>query len=43
MTSTAESEVGSLFYNTRNAMPMRTTLQELGYLQPPTPIKTDIT
>ena len=43
MTSAAESEVGALFYNTRNAMPMRITLQELGHLQPPTPIKTDNT
>ena len=43
MASTAEAEVGALFYNTRNGIPMRTTLQELGHLQPPTPIKIDIT
>ena len=41
MASVAESKVGALFYNTRNVMLMRTTLQELGHLQPPTPIKTD--
>ena len=43
MTSAAESEVGALFYNTRNVLPVRVTLQELGHLQPPTPIKTDNT
>ena len=43
MTSAAETEVCALFYNTRNVMPMKTTLQELGHLQPSTPIKTDIT
>ena len=43
MTSAAESEVGVLFYNTRNLLPKRITLEELGHLQPPTPIKTDNT
>ena len=43
MASAAESEVGALFYNTRNVLPVRVTLQELGHLQPPTPIKTDNT
>ena len=43
MTSATESEVGALFYNTRNVMPIRTTLQELGHLHPPIPIKIDHT
>ena len=43
MASVAESEVGVLFYNTRNVLPMRVTLQALGHLQPPTPINTDNT
>ena len=43
MASAAESEVGALFYNTRNIMPMRTKLQKLEHLQPQIPIKTDNT
>ena len=43
MVSAVESEVGALFYNTRNVLPMRVTLQKIGHLQPPTPIKTDNT
>ena len=43
MESAAEYEVGALFYNTPNVLPMIITLQELGHLQPLTPIKTDNT
>ena len=39
--SATEAEVGELFYNCQTAVPLRITLQELGFYQPPTPIKTD--
>ena len=39
--SAAESEVGGLFHNGQTAVPLRITLHELGFTQPPTPIKTD--
>ena len=32
MSSAAESEVGTIFYNARNIMPMRITIEELGHL-----------
>ena len=41
--SAAEAEVGALFINAQLAAPMRTTLEELGHQQPPTPMKTDST
>jgi hypothetical protein len=41
MASAAEAEVGGLFVNGQDAVPLRTTLKELNHLQPPTPIKTD--
>ena len=41
--SAAEAEVGALFINAQLAAPMRTTLEELGHQQPPTPMKTDNT
>ena len=41
MSSAAEAEVGALYINTREAVPARTTLEELGHKQPPTPIQTD--
>lgn len=40
MSSGAEAEIGGLFINSREAVPLRTTLQELGYPQPPTTIIT---
>ena len=39
--SAAEAEVGGLFHNGQTAVPLRITLHELGFTQPPTPIKTD--
>ena len=41
MSSAAEAELGGLFYNAKTAVPIRTTLEELGHKQPPTPIQTD--
>jgi hypothetical protein len=41
MSSAAESEVGGLFHNAKEAVPIRTTLAEMGHPQPPTPIQTD--
>ena len=41
MGSAAEAEVGGLYMNALELSPMRTTLEELGHLQPPTPLKTD--
>ena len=41
MASTAKSEVGGMFHNGQIAIPLLTTLHELGFHQPPTPIKTD--
>jgi hypothetical protein len=39
--SAAEAEVAGLFYNGQEAVPLRTTLEELGHIQPATPIRTD--
>jgi hypothetical protein len=41
MSSAAEAELGGLFINAKIAVPIRTTLEELGHKQPPTPIQTD--
>ena len=41
MASAAEAELGALFYNGQAAEPIRTCLEEMGYPQPSTPIKTD--
>ena len=41
MSSAAEAELGGLFINAKTAIPIRTTLEELGHKQPPTPIQTD--
>ena len=43
MSSVAEAEIGALFLNSRQAIPARTTLIEMGHHQPPTPIQTDNT
>ena len=43
MTSAAEAEMGALYINTREAIPMRITLEEMGHRQPPTPMQTDNT
>jgi hypothetical protein len=37
----SEAEIGALFENTRKATILRTTLEEMGYPQPPTPVQTD--
>ena len=36
--SAAEAELGALFFNTRDAIPARTALEEVGRPQPPTPV-----
>ena len=41
MASATEAEVGALFFNAQTGAMFRTTLEEMGYPQPPTPIKTD--
>ena len=43
MTSAAEAEMGALYINAREAIPMRTALSEMGHKQPPTPVQTDNT
>eukprot|EP00957_Ditylum_brightwellii_P157821 12012386-Ditylum_brightwellii.AAC.1 len=41
MASAAEAELGALFENAKEAVVLRTTLQELGHQQPATPIQVD--
>jgi hypothetical protein len=41
MSSAAEAECGALFLNAKEGTVIRTTLEEMGYPQPPTPLKTD--
>jgi hypothetical protein len=41
MSSAAEAECGALFNNTKEAVPLRTSLTEMGYPQPPTPVDVD--
>jgi len=41
VSSAAEAEFGTLFYNGKEACPLRTLLITLGHPQPPTPIATD--
>jgi hypothetical protein len=43
MSSAAEAEIGAVFINTKEGAVLRTTLEELGHKQPPTPIETDNT
>ena len=43
VSSAAEAELGALFINSRQAIPARKSLEELGHQQPPTPIQTDNT
>jgi hypothetical protein len=38
---TAEAELGALFHNGKEACSIRTTLEETGHPQPPTPIEAD--
>ena len=41
MSSAAEAELGGLYINAREAIPMRHVLNEMGHQQPPTPLQTD--
>jgi hypothetical protein len=41
VSSAAEAELGALFHNGKEACSIRTTLEEMGHPQPPTPIETD--
>ena len=41
MSSASEAEIGALYMNAKDAVPMRTTLAEMNHPQPPTPIRTD--
>jgi hypothetical protein len=43
MSSTAEDETGAVFMNAKEGAVLRTTLEELGHPQPPTPMETDNT
>ena len=41
MASTAESELGALFLNCQEDVPIRITLEKIGHIQPPTPVQVD--
>ena len=41
MSSAGEAEVGALYFNCKDAMMLRTALEEMGHPQPATPIQTD--
>eukprot|EP00804_Cyclotella_cryptica_P013342 CCRYP_005117-RB/>CCRYP_005117-RB protein AED:0.50 eAED:0.42 QI:0/0/0/1/0/0/2/0/190 len=41
MSSATETELGALYINAREAIPIRHLLEELGHTQPPTPIQID--
>ena len=41
MSSAAEAELGALYINAQEAIPLRHLLEELGHTQPPTPIQID--
>jgi len=41
MSSAAEAELGALYINAREAIPMRQLLEEMGHKQPAAPIQTD--
>jgi hypothetical protein len=43
MSLAAEAEIEAVFINTKEGAVLRTTLQELGHPQPPTPLETDNT
>ena len=43
MTLAADAEIGALFINSRQAIPARNTVEEMGHKQPPTPMQTDNT
>ena len=39
--SAIETEVAATFYNSKEALPFRVTLTEMGHPQPPTPLEVD--
>ena len=41
MASSAEAELGALFLNCQEAVPIGITLEEMGHPQPPTPVQVD--
>ena len=43
MSFAAEAELGAIFINFREAIPVRHALEAMGHEQPPTPIQTDNT
>jgi hypothetical protein len=43
MSLAAEAEIGAVFLNAKEGTVLRTTLEELGHHQPPTPLQTDNT
>jgi hypothetical protein len=43
MSSAAESEIEAVFINAKEGAVLRTTLEELGHIQPPRPMETDNT
>ena len=43
MSSATEAKIGATFLNTKDASPIRTTLEEIGNPQPPTPMQVDNT
>ena len=43
MSSAAEAELGALYINSREAIPQRHLLEQMGHPQPPTPIQVDNT
>jgi hypothetical protein len=43
MSSPAEAEIGAVFINAKEGAVLRTTLEEVGHPQPPTPMETDNT
>ena len=43
MSSAAEAEIGALFINAQEAMPVRVTLSKMGHVQPHMPMQTENT
>jgi hypothetical protein len=43
MSSPAEADIGAVLINAKEGVVLRTTLEELGQKQPPTPMETDNT
>ena len=43
MSSAAEAKLGALFINFKESIPAHQSLEEIGHIQPPTPMQTDNT